>query len=267
MEGGFDVSALPQPKDDRHFARHKSTADRSLRGLGAEIARRFATEGSNVAINDLAPEANAQALSTSIQEEYGVKSFVIKGDCGKIEDCQNCVHETIRQLGGIDIIVGNAAYTKFSNFANLDALTYEEWDNAFHTNVLGNHALFKEALPTFNSNPEGGVFIVTSSVVGKATAGSSMAYSVTKCALLHLIKCLAATQGPKVRINAVLPGLMLTEWGSSVGDEAVTMMKQQAVLKKESDIEDVADMYVNIARNASMTGQFVHVGEYLIVSS
>jgi NAD(P)-dependent dehydrogenase (short-subunit alcohol dehydrogenase family) len=72
--------------------------------------------------------------------------------------------------------------------------------------------LLREALPTFNENPEGGVFIITSSIAGQSIGGSSMAYSVTKAAQLHLMRCLTQTQGSKVRINAVLPGLLLTEW-------------------------------------------------------
>jgi len=58
----------------------------------------------------------------------------------------------------------------------------------------------------------GGVFIVTSSIAGTSTGGSSMAYSVTKAAQLHMLRCLAATQGKNVRTNAVLPGLLLTDW-------------------------------------------------------
>jgi len=73
-------------------------------------------------------------------------------------------------------------------------------------------ALIREALPAFNANPEGGAFIITSSIAGASLGGSSMAYSVTKAAQLHLMRCLANTQGKKVRINAVLPGLLLTEW-------------------------------------------------------
>ena len=64
-------------------------------------------------------------------------------------------------------------------------------------------------LPTFTSkstNPEGGVFIITSSIAGRTIGGSCMPYSVTKAAQLHLMRCLAKTQGPAVRVNAVLPG-------------------------------------------------------------
>lgn len=73
-------------------------------------------------------------------------------------------------------------------------------------------ALVRKALPIFNANPEGGAVVITSSVAGTSMGGSSMAYSVTKCAQLHLMRCLAQTQGSKLRINAVLPGLLLTEW-------------------------------------------------------
>lgn len=89
------------------------------------------------------------------------------------------------------------------------------------------------ALPYFKKNPEGGVFIVTSSIAGHSVAGSSMAYSVTKAAQLHLVKCLAQTQGPKIRVNAVLPGLLLTDWGNQFGEERLAALKDAAVLKKE----------------------------------
>lgn len=60
-----------------------------------------------------------------------------------------------------------------------------------------------------------------------------MGYSVTKAAGLHLMKCIAATQGSKVRINAVLPGLLLTEWGLKYSDERIKAIKDKAVLKTE----------------------------------
>ena len=79
-------------------------------------------------------------------------------------------------------------------------------------NVKAPLALLKAAKPTFNSNPEGGVFISTGSIAAVSQAGSSMPYAVTKAAQVQLIKCLGATQGPKIRVNTVLPGLLLTEW-------------------------------------------------------
>lgn len=60
-----------------------------------------------------------------------------------------------------------------------------------------------------------------------------MGYSVSKAAGLHLMKCLAATQGPKLRINAILPGLLLTEWGLRYSEDRIKALKEKAVLKME----------------------------------
>lgn len=109
----------------------------------------------------------------------------------------------------------------------------DEWDRCWKTNVLGVKALAAAAVPIFNSNDEGGVVLVTSSIAGRSIGGSSMAYSVTKAAQLHLVKCVAKTQGRKVRCNAVLPGLLLTEWGLEYGEEKIGALKQAAALGKE----------------------------------
>jgi NAD(P)-dependent dehydrogenase (short-subunit alcohol dehydrogenase family) len=90
----------------------------------------------------------------------------------------------------------------------------------------------KACLSTFNANHDGGVFIITSSIAGIRPNGSSMPYSVTKAAQLHLMRCLASTQGPKIKVNAVSPGLLLTEWGQLYGEAMVKRMEERAWLKK-----------------------------------
>lgn len=140
------------------------------------------------------------------------------------------VQATISQLGGLDIIIANAVhplplllnhiltspqgYTRFSPYGDLNAPTVDDWDTCFAVNVKAPFFTLREALPTFKANLDGGVFIFSSSIAGKIASGSSLPYSVTKAAQLHLMKGMAASQGPKVRINAVLPGLLLTDWVS-----------------------------------------------------
>ena len=158
---------------------------------------------------------------------------MIQDDAGKQADCARCVSETIKAFGGLDIIIANAGWTKFTNFADLEAMNEDEWDKCWATNVKGPKFLVSAALPTLKKNPEGGVFIITSSIAAKSLGGSSMAYSVTKCAQVHLMKAMAQTQGKELRINAVLPGLLLTDWGSLYGEERVNMLKDRAALKKE----------------------------------
>ena len=129
-------------------------------------------------------------------------------------ECKSTVETAITQLGGLDIIISNAGHTRFSTFSDLSAATVDDWDTCFAVNVKAQTFLMQAALPTFNANPDGGVLIMSSSIAGITCAGSSMPYSVTKAAQLHLMKCLAKTQGPKIRVNAILPGLLLTEWVS-----------------------------------------------------
>ncbi|PLB46938.1 NAD(P)-binding protein [Aspergillus steynii IBT 23096] len=235
------------------------------RGLGAVVAQKFAAEGCNVAINYVSSKDAAEKLASDLQAQYNVKAITIQGDASLQSDCSKTVKTTIEQLGGLDIVVSNAGWTRITRFADLDATNEEDWDRCWSTNVKGNLWLFKEALPTFNANPEGGVFLITSSTAAVTAIGSSLPYSVTKAAGLHLMKCLAQTQGNKVRVNAVLPGLLLTEWGQRFPAEIVERYKEKAVLNRVVDVEDTANAYVMLAKNSSMTGQSIQIDSGLAI--
>jgi len=73
------------------------------------------------------------------------------------------------------------------------------------------------------------------------------------------MRCIAKTQAPKVRVNAVLPGLLLTEWGQKYPAARIEALKEAAWLQIATDLEDCAQSFVDIARNASMTGQKIQV--------
>lgn len=237
------------------------------RGLGALVAEKFASEGCNIAINYLSSKDRAQQTADKIRQSYGSQASIIQGDTGVHGDCVRIVQEAIQLLGGLDIIVSNAGYTRFSEFGDLSALSEEDWDKCWAVNVKAQMFLFREALPTFNSNANGGVFLITSSIAGVAIAGSSMAYSTTKAAGLHLMKCLAQTQGAKVRVNAILPGLLMTEWGEKFPAETISKYKERAVLKDVTDLNDCADAFVMVAKNSSMTGQKIQVDAGIVVAA
>ena len=120
----------------------------------------------------------------------------------------------LSSLSSHNLLIIVQGYTRFSTYGDLNAPTVEDWDTCFAVNVKAPFFSLRAALPTFNANPDGGAFIFTSSIAGRIAGGSSLPYSITKAAQLHLMKAMAATQGPKVRVNAVLPGLLLTEWVS-----------------------------------------------------
>ncbi|KAL2013778.1 hypothetical protein VTN00DRAFT_1303 [Thermoascus crustaceus] len=229
------------------------------RGLGALVAEKFAAEGSNIVINYVSNGGRAKETAAKIEAVYKVKVVVVQGDAGIQEDCIRVVKTSVELLGGLDIVISNAGWTKFAKFGDLNALNEDDWDKCWATNVKGSLHLFREALPTFNANPDGGVFIITSSTAAVTPSGSSMAYSVSKAAGLHLMKCLAQSQGPKVRVNAVLPGLLLTEWGNNFSPDQIQAHVDKTVLKHTAELDDVANVYPMIAKNTSMTGQTVQL--------
>lgn len=227
-------------------------------GLGEVVSLAFAKEGANVAVNYFNRLEPAQKVVSEC-EKHGVKAVSVKGDMCDTSECRRVVFETIKQLGGIDIVISNAGWTRFSDFSDLDSMAEDEWDKCWAANVKAPLALLKAAKDTFESNPEGGVFISTGSIAAVSQAGSSMPYAVTKAAQLQLIKCLGATQGPKIRVNTVLPGLLLTEWGRKYSEEKIEASKSAAALKHETDLQDCADAFIMLAKNTSMTGARIQV--------
>ena len=160
-----------------------------------------------------------------------------------MEQCIKCVKDTISAFGGLDIIIANAGWTRFSDFNDLASMSDDEWNKCWMTNVMGPKKYVEAAMSTFNSNAEGGVVIITGSVAGQSLGGSSMPYSVTKAAQIHMMKCVAKSQGPKLRINAVLPGLLLTDWGNQYG-ERIQVLTDAAALKQVVSV--VCDLKMNV---------------------
>ena len=80
------------------------------------------------------------------------------------EDNVRIVEKTVETLGGLDIIVANAGWTRFSNFADLNDLNHDEWNKCWATNTMAHLQLMQQAGPIFNKNPDGGVYLITSSV-------------------------------------------------------------------------------------------------------
>jgi len=235
------------------------------RGLGALICEKFAAEGSNVVVNYMSSKDKADEVAEKCKKHFGVKAAVVQADIGVVEDCVRLVKETIQELGGLDIVINNAGWTRFATFGDINDLSHDEWNKCWSTNVMSQLVLMQQAAPIFNANPDGGAFIISSSVAGITCGGSSMGYSVTKAAGLHIMKCLATTQGPKIRVNSVLPGLLLTEWGLRYSEERIKTTKNLAALKQETLLDDCADAFIATAKNSSMTGQQIVVDSGLVI--
>ncbi|KAL6803126.1 hypothetical protein GGI42DRAFT_353290 [Trichoderma sp. SZMC 28013] len=98
------------------------------RGLGALICEKFAAEGSNVMINYVSNKDRADEVAEKLQKTFAVRVGIIQGDASVLADNVRLVKETQAYLGGLDIIIANAGWTRFSEFGNLNDLSYEEWN-------------------------------------------------------------------------------------------------------------------------------------------
>src|SRR5205807_4592559 len=114
------------------------------------------------------------------------------------------------ELGGLDVLVNNAGTTHFIDHADLDALTDEVWDDIVGVNVKGTFYCCRAAMPALQER--GGAIVNVTSVAGLQGHGSSIPYAASKAALNCLTKSLARAFGPRVRVNAVAPGPVLTRW-------------------------------------------------------
>ncbi|KAI0482201.1 short chain dehydrogenase [Xylariaceae sp. FL0804] len=233
-------------------------------GLGAASARLFAKSGYRVAVNY---SSNAERAAGVVAELAGLapadasnakddndKKFVaVRADLGSRDDVRRLVDATVERLGRLDVVFSNGGWSRFRGLASIDDNCYEEeWDRAFNMNVKSHLWLMQAAKKHLEATE--GVFISTSSLAGVTHSGSSLAYSVTKAAQLHLMKALAQMAAPKIRVNSVSPGLLLTEWADRFTPEQKDAHRMGTQLKRIVAVDDVADQVLGLARNRSMTG-------------
>ncbi|KAK9483400.1 hypothetical protein V1527DRAFT_473359 [Lipomyces starkeyi] len=242
----------------------------SSAGLGAVLAHAFAAEGCHIILNHSSSTdtsiSRASATESALKSAYPDRKVgIIRANCAEESENIKLVSEAIALSkswgceGRIDGVIANAGWTRFSAINDLDAVTWSDFEKCFAVNVQSPFVLLRELRDTMNKNADGGFFIMTSSVAGEHPSGSSLAYCVSKAANLHLMRCLAAHQGPNIRVNAVKPGVLATEWGLKFGREKLDAIFDSTVLKTETTLENCALIYVMLAKNDSITGEAIKI--------
>jgi 3-oxoacyl-[acyl-carrier protein] reductase len=226
-------------------------------GLGRAICLKLAAEGIKLAINYSRSKNDAEKTARDAAA-LGVKAIVVKADVGKPTELEGMVKQVLAELGRLDILVNNAGVTKMVPFNDLAGLDEADWDRMYSINVKSNFFLARLAAPAMRKNG-GGCIVNTVSTSGIKPSGSSIAYSVSKAAQLHLTKCLALALAPDIRVNGLAPGLMLTRWAEDFSAAQIEGVVDKTLLKKCADVEDCAGMVLQIIRSGTMTGQVVAI--------
>ena len=216
-------------------------------GIGREIAVAFARQGSQVVINYVRAEADAQE-TLRLVEAAGSTGYLAQADVSDENAAAALVRKAADLMGGLNVLVNNAGITRFIPFNNLDAVTSEDWDVLYKTNVTSMFFCAREAAKVM---PEGSCIVNLASVSGMRPRGSSIPYAVSKAAIIHLTQCLAATLSPKIRVNSVSPGAIQdTRWNStnlSFNQEEYQSKAKAVPMKRLGNPGDIAAAVLYLA--------------------
>ncbi len=221
-------------------------------GIGRSIAIRLARAGVNLVINYSRSEKEALATQKEV-EALGVRTLVVRADVAQDSQAREMVEKTLATFDRLDILVNNAGMTQFVPYDNLESLTDEHWDRVMDVNVKGLFHCCRAAAPALER--QGGCILNIASVAGMTGMGSSMAYAASKAAVLSLTKSLARTLAPRVRVNAISPGIVQTRWVKGQEDH-VKRLAAGTPLGRVATPEDVSEVAFSLISNAGfVTGQ------------
>ena len=212
-------------------------------GIGRAVAVLFAREGADVAITYLCEHADAQVTRQHVEQE-GARCIALAGDVKDPAFCERIVHETVAALGGLDILVNNAAFQQHSR--SLEDLGEEQLQETLQTNIGGYFHMARAALPYLR---EGGSIINTSSETALFGSKELLDYSATKGAIDAFTKSLASNLLERgIRVNAVAPGPVWTPLNPSDRDAAkVADFGADSDMGRPAQPEEISPAYVFLA--------------------
>ena len=230
-------------------------------GIGRAVAVLYAREGAKVAITYLPDEQCDADETRAAVEAEGSRCLLLSGDLMAPKFCLDAVKKTVREFGGLDILVSNAAHQNRKK--SLDELTDEELDETFRTNV---YAYFRLARAALEHMKPGAAIIATSSVTGLKGSEELPDYSATKGAINAFTKTLAQQLVKKgIRVNAVAPGPVWTPLNvadAGTSPKHVSEFGASRPIGRPAQPEELAPAYVFLASNADssyITGTVLQV--------
>jgi NAD(P)-dependent dehydrogenase (short-subunit alcohol dehydrogenase family) len=212
-------------------------------GIGRAVAIAFAREGADILIAYLEETEDAKEVADLIEKE-GRKAVLVNGDLRSAEHCRAVVDRAVRELGGVDILVNNAAHQ--ATFADIGDISDEEWRMTFDVNIHAMFFLAKTAVPHMKP---GGAIVNTASVNSDMPNPILLAYATTKGAIQNFTGGLAQMLADRgIRVNAVAPGPIWTPLiPSTMPEEAVKNFGKQVPLKRAGQPAELATAYVMLA--------------------
>ena len=227
------------------------------RGIGKEIAIRFAKEGADIAITNIADD---DEFKSAVQEiaNLGIKAKGYVFNVASFEDSNKFVGNIIADFGKIEILVNNAGITRDTL---LMRMSEDQWDAVIAVNLKSVFNLTKAILQPMLKQ-KGGSIINMSSVVGVSGNAGQSNYSASKAGIIGFTKSVAKEVGSRnIRVNAIAPGFIITEMTDKLPEDVKNEWINKIPLKRGGTPADVANTALYLASDLSsyVTGQTIHV--------
>ncbi|MDR6971901.1 SDR family oxidoreductase [Leifsonia shinshuensis] len=212
-------------------------------GIGKAVAIAYAREGADVAISYLSEDEDAEDTAKWVREA-GRKALLLRGDVSDPAHCREIVRRTVEELGGIDVLVSNAAFQM--NHESLEEIPDDEWDHTIATNLSAFFHLAKASVPHMKP---GASIIGSSSVNSDMPSPTLLPYAATKAAIANMTASLAQLLGEKgIRANSVAPGPIWTPLiPSTMPEEKVSQFGSDTPLGRAGQPAELAPVYVLLA--------------------
>ena len=223
------------------------------KGIGRAIAAAYAAAGAQVMISSRKQDALAEAAAAMDGE---VATFA--ANAGDPEQAEACVAATVERFGRVDILVNNAATNPYMGPAiDIDLGRY---DKTFEVNLRG-PLVWTQVAHRASMAEHGGTVINIASIGGLSVEPSIGVYNTTKAGIIYLTKTLAAELGPQVRVNAIAPGLVKTDFARALWETHEEALARRLPTKRLGEPEDIAGAALFLASDLAswITGQTIVV--------
>jgi meso-butanediol dehydrogenase/(S,S)-butanediol dehydrogenase/diacetyl reductase len=208
-------------------------------GIGAATAARFLEEGSKVAILDC-----DQSACDKIRQELSRLQGTFIADVTDLEQVQRALREVVSAMGGLDVVINNAGISVRHRFLDI---TPEEWNRVLAVNLTGVFYVAQTAAH-YMMEHAGGVILNMASTNGIVGYPYYADYNATKAGVIELTRSMALELAPKVRVNAVAPGYVLTPMQrAEYSDEMLAAVNGKLPLGRHAKPEEVAALFAFLA--------------------
>lgn len=233
------------------------------RGIGKEVALKFAENGYDIVINYVSSNTDVESLKEEFSKK-GAKAIILKADVSNTSEVEQVVNKAIEEFGKIDVLVNNAGITK-DNL--LMRMSEEDFDKVIQINLKGTFLVTK-IVTKYMMKQRNGSIINLSSVVGVSGNSGQCNYAASKAGIIGFTKSIAKELASRnIRANAVAPGFIETDMTAVLSDNIKENINKEIPLKRMGSAKEVANLvyFLGSEESSYITGQVINVDGGMVI--